>query len=65
MNIVIDDINKKVAEKLNLDINIVNEINRSQFKLLMETIQNKSFKDVKLIYIGKFIVKQKYAELYR
>ena len=55
----LDEISKKVAEKLNMDPNDVRLINRAQWKLLHDTMSSGSLDAVSLIYLGKFSKKEK------
>jgi len=52
----IEDINKRIAEKLGLTIKLVTEINRFQYQFLLDTIKEGN-DNVHLIYIGKFVKK--------
>ena len=55
---VIEDISRKVAKQLNLPIGLVDEIHRSQYQYLVDTMKECD-KNVHLIYIGKFVKKHK------
>jgi len=59
MLIKIDEISEKVAKKLNMKEHDVRMINRSQWKLLHETMQSGSLDAVKIMYLGKFSKKNK------
>ena len=54
MIVKIDEISKKIAEKLNMDPNDVRLINRAQWKLLHGTMQSGTLEPVSIIYLGKF-----------
>lgn len=54
MLIKLDDISERLAKELNVDKYKLKEINRSQWKLLMDTMQQGDLKGVKIMYIGKF-----------
>lgn len=56
----IDTISEKVAKDIGLSEYQVREINRSQWKFLLDTIQSGSFDPVHLIYIGKFHKNSRY-----
>jgi hypothetical protein len=59
MLIKLDEISEKIAEKLNMKPNDVRLINRSQWKLLHETMQSGTLKPMSIIYLGKFSEKKK------
>lgn len=54
MRIKLDELSKKVSEETGLNEYTVREINRSQWKMLHETMQSGTLKGVKITYIGKF-----------
>jgi hypothetical protein len=59
MLIKLDEISKKVAEKFGEKEHVIREINRSQWKLLHEKMQDGNLDPVKIMYIGKFSKKLK------
>ena len=59
MLIKIDEISDSLAEELNINKFKLREINRSQWKLLLDTIQNGNLESVKIMYLGKFSKKNK------
>lgn len=58
----IDLISEKLSKELNLSEHQVREINRVQWKFLLDTIQSGTFDPVHLIYLGKFHQNKKYNE---
>ncbi len=54
MKLTIDNISKKIALKLNVDIKVIEEVNRSQWHMLKDIMQGRTYAGVKIIYIGKF-----------
>jgi nucleoid DNA-binding protein len=56
----VDDISGKVAKELNLSEHQVKEINRVQWKVLLDTMQEGEFKSVQMIYLGKFHKNSRY-----
>lgn len=58
---LIDEISNKVAKELNLNKIDVEYVNRLQWKLLMETMQQGEFKPVQIFYLGKFFKNKKYG----
>lgn len=65
MLIKIDSISKKIAKELKISEHVLMEINRSQWKLLHETIQSNTLKPVKIMYLGKFSKKLKMSHEFR
>ncbi len=59
---LIDEISKIVANKLRLSELEVTQINRSQFKFLLETMQSGEMKGVSIFYLGKFVKNAKYKD---
>ena len=57
MKVIINEISKKIASKFNVDIKIVQEVNRSQWKMLFDIMQADEDRAVKIIYLGKFFRK--------
>ncbi len=57
MKVTIEDLSKKVANKLNIDSKTVEEVNRSQWHMLKDIMQGWTYEGVKIIYIGKFYKK--------
>lgn len=57
----IDLITGKVAKELGLSLILVDQINRVQFKFLMEIMQSGSMSGVSHIYLGKFTKNKKYG----
>lgn len=55
-----DKISKTVAKELGLNDHQVDQINRVQWKFLMETMQSGTFDPVHLIYLGKFYKNKRY-----
>ena len=58
----IDKISEEVAKELGLSSAQVTQINRVQWKFLMNIIQQPGFDAVKLIYVGKFHKNKKFNE---
>jgi len=58
----IDRISEEVAKELGLSPIQVTQINRVQWKFLMETIQDEGFDSVKIMYVGKFHKNNKFNE---
>lgn len=52
-----DNIIKKIAGKLEINEEIVEKAVRSQFKFVVETMQEGEYESVHLHYFGKFAVK--------
>ncbi len=50
----IEELSDIVAKRLKLHSNLVNEINRIQWKFLHKEIQSGEFNPVQIFYIGKF-----------
>jgi len=59
MKVEIDEVSKIVSKRTGLKESIVKEINRSQWKFLMDTMREEPAKAVKIIYLGKFSEKIK------
>ena len=59
MKVEIDEISKIVSKKIGFKENVVKDINRSQWKFLMETMKITPAQTVKIIYLGKFSEKIK------
>jgi len=57
----IDDISEKVAKELNLSEHQVKQINRVQWKFLLDRIQDGEFKAVQLMYLGKWHKNQRFS----
>lgn len=51
----LDEISNKIAKDIGVDELLVRQINRSQWKLLVDTIRSGTFDPVNMIYLGKFI----------
>ena len=58
----IDKISEEVAKELGLSPIQVTQINRVQWKFLMETMQSEGFDAVKIMYVGKFHKNNKFNE---
>lgn len=58
----IDNISEKIAKDIGLSEHKVREINRVQWKFLLDTIQSGTFDPVHIIYLGKFFKNQRYNE---
>jgi len=58
----IDRISEEVAKELGLSPIQVTQINRVQWKFLMETMQSEGFDSVKIMYVGKFHKNNKFNE---
>jgi len=56
----IDQISEKLCKELNLSEHQVKEINRVQWKVLLDTMQEGEFKSVQMIYLGKFHKNSRY-----
>lgn len=56
----IDLITGKVAKELGISELLVDQINRVQYKFLMNTIQSGDMSGMSMIYLGKFIKNKKY-----
>jgi hypothetical protein len=65
MLVKIDNISKKIAKELGVSEHVMMEVNRSQWKLLHETIQSNTLKPVKIMYLGKFSKKLKMSHEFR
>lgn len=61
MTTPIDQVSGKVAKELGLSPILVDQINRVQFKFLLETMQSGSMSGVSHIYLGKFTKNKKYG----
>ena len=58
----IENLSKRVAEKLNIPKELSEEICRSQFKFLLDNIQTTDKPTISLIYLGKFYKNKKYKQ---
>lgn len=58
----IDELSSKIAKDCGVSEVQVQQINRSQWRFLLDTIQSGSFDPVTLIYLGKFYKNNKYNE---
>ena len=56
----LDEISNKIAKDCGLSELQVQQINRSQWRFLTETIQTGDMSSVSMIYLGKFFRNQKY-----
>ena len=65
MIVKIKDISRKVSLKLNIKEHVVEEINRSQWKLLHKIMQEGNLYPVKIMLIGKFSKKVKCVRKYK
>lgn len=61
----IDLITGRVAKELGLSEILVDQINRVQYKFLVETMQSGSMSSVSMIYLGKFIKNKRYESIRR
>ncbi len=57
---LIDEVSERVAKDLGLSPVLVTQINRIQWKFLMNTMQNGEMKGVSFMYLGKFVKNAKY-----
>lgn len=57
-----DKVSKTVAKDLGLNEHQVDQINRVQWKFLMETMQSGTFDPVHLIYLGKWHKNRRYKD---
>lgn len=58
----IEDLSKLTAKSLDLHPNLVEEINRIQWKFLHKEMQSKDWLPINIFYIGKFSRKKNRAE---
>ena len=65
MTTPIDLVTGRVAKELELSPLVVDQINRIQYKFLMETMQSGSMSGVSMIYVGKFIKNKRYESIKR
>lgn len=65
MGTPIDLLSGRVAKELGLSALLVDQINRVQYKFLMETMQGGSMSGVSLIYLGKFHKNKRYGSARR
>lgn len=56
---LLDEISKKVAEKLGMNDHTVKMINRYQWKKVYESIKEGDDRGVSIMYVGKFVKKRK------
>lgn len=56
----VDDISENIAKELNLSPHKVREVNRVQWKFLLDTIQSGTFDPVHIIYLGKWHKNKRY-----
>lgn len=61
----IDQLSKRVADKLDVPKDVIEEVFRSQFKFLLEHFKSRNNKAVNCIHLGKFQKNNKYDELGR
>lgn len=59
---LIDELSEKVAKKLGKSPVLVTQINRVQWKFLLDIMQNGEMKGVSFMYLGKFVKNAKYDE---
>lgn len=59
---LINEISERVAKELGLSPVLVTQINRVQWKFLLNTMQSGEMKGVSFMYLGKFIKNAKYDE---
>ena len=50
----IEDVNKQIARKLKVDIKLVTEVNRIQWKELLHSLNNIKESEIKMVYLGTF-----------
>ena len=65
MLIKIDEISDKLAKELNIDKYTLREVNRSQWKYLLNTMQDGKLEAVKIMYLGKFSKKLRLAHEFK
>lgn len=61
----IDQLSKRVSQKLDVPQDIIEEVFRSQFKFLLEHFKSRDSKAVNCIHLGKFQKNNKYDEFGR